>query len=190
MASPHTNDFDFPHFPPPPSHPFLPPPPSAAKPPSPSRFRPPPPFHPVTPPPPHVRPPPPPTPDNHPTVIVIVFISVGGIFFFAFLAAALFCFINKKKKKKTVQETEIIHVDEHRNVHEAIIPRSHGSHAVILSIDDDIHIDEKIGKKEELGEDLHGKSTRSKSGILKEGGSSSSFDQHHFDTRKNAPPSS
>ena len=123
MASPQTNEFNAPRFPPPP-----------------------PPFHPRAPPPPHVRPPPPPSPpsDNHPTVIVIVFISFGSLLFLAFLAAALFCFLNKKKK--AVQEVEIIHVDEHKKVREAIIPGPRGTQSVILSIDDDVHIDERIAK--------------------------------------------
>jgi hypothetical protein len=54
-----------------------------------------------------------------------VFISFGGLFFLAFLAAAVFCCI-KRRKKKTVEETDIIHVDEQRKVKEAIIEGAHG----------------------------------------------------------------
>jgi hypothetical protein len=74
-----------------------------------------------------------------------VFISFGGLFFLAFLAAAVFCCI-KRRKKKTVEETDIIHVDEQRKVKEAIIEGAHGPQAVILSIEDDVHIDEVIRK--------------------------------------------
>ena len=162
MASPQTNDFNVPRFPPPP-----------------------PPFHPRAPPPPHVRPPPPPSPpsDNHPTVIVIVFISFGSLLFLAFLAAALFCFLNKKKKK-AVQEVEIIHVDEHKKVKEAIISGPRGTQSVILSIDDDVHIDERIAKNEKFGHaGLHAKSAQGESGSTNKerGSSSSSFDQQQFD---------
>lgn len=155
MASPQTNDVNAPRFPPPP-----------------------PPFRPRAPPP----PPPSPPSDNHPTVIVIVLISFGSLFFFAFLAAALFCFL-KKKKKKAVQEVEIIHVDEHKNV-KAIIPGPHGTQSVILSVEDDVHIGEVIGKKETFGHaGLHAKSAQGESGSTNKerGSSSSSFDQQQFD---------
>ncbi|TYH45422.1 hypothetical protein ES332_D11G263600v1 [Gossypium tomentosum] len=134
---------------PPPSPTGTPPP--AIKPP-PSPFVPPPPrhhpFHPLPPPhsispptPPHVIPPPPP-PSGHPsTVIVIVFVSIGGLFFFAFLSVALFCFI-KKRKKKTVQKTEILSIDKHVKVQEAIVPGPHGAQNAVLLVEDDIRIDE------------------------------------------------
>jgi len=112
-----------------------------------------------------------------------VFISFGGLFFLAFLAAAVFCCI-KRKKKKTVEETDIIHVDEHRKVNEAIIEGPHGSQAVILSIEDDVHIDEVIKKNEKFGEGLHAKSAEGKSaGTLEEGTSSS--DHHHLEHKAN-----
>lgn len=108
-----------------------------------------PPFSPP-PPPPHKRPPPSPSPDNHPTVIVIVFVSLGGLFFLAFLSVALCCFI-KKRKKKVVQETDIINIDEHLRVKEAIVPGPHGEHAVVLQlVDDDVHIQEEIIKKQDI----------------------------------------
>ncbi|XP_040997984.1 protein TRACHEARY ELEMENT DIFFERENTIATION-RELATED 7A-like [Juglans microcarpa x Juglans regia] len=187
MASPRIGNLNFPYFPYPPYHPVAPPPHVRPPPPPSHPFAPPPhihpqpPSHPFAPPPPHVRPvpPPSPSPDNHPTVIVIVFISLGGLFFLAFLAAALFCFINKRKK--TVEETDIIHVDEHRTIKEAIIPGPHGPRAVVLSIDDDIHIDEVIRKNEKFGtEGLHAKSAEGKSGTLdQEGATSSGIDHHH-----------
>ncbi|XP_068319801.1 protein TRACHEARY ELEMENT DIFFERENTIATION-RELATED 7-like [Pyrus communis] len=145
-----------------PPHPSIPPPPPpGAKPPSPSTPSPPhKPFRP--PPPPHVRPPPPqlppsPTPDNHPTVIVIVFISLGSVFFLAFLAVALLCYI-KRRKKKTIQETDFIHIDKHRKIKEAIVEGPNGPQAVVLSVEDDVHIDEEIRKNETIShEGLHGK---------------------------------
>lgn len=107
-----------------------------------------------------------------------MFISFGGLFFLAFLAACVFCFI--KRKKKTIQETDLIHVDEHREVKEAIIPGPHGSQAVILSIADDVRIDEVIRKDEKFGEGLHAKSAEGKSGsTLEEGTSSPGFDHDH-----------
>ncbi|KAM1793703.1 hypothetical protein ACFX11_034259 [Malus domestica] len=122
-----------------------PPPPPGAKPPSPSTpspphkpfIIPPPPHQPFRPPPPpHVRPPPPqlppsPTPDNHPTVIVI---------------------------KKTIQETDFIHINKHRKIKEAIVEGPNGPQAVVLSVEDDVRIDEEIRKKETIShEGLHGK---------------------------------
>lgn len=146
----------------PPSHSTPPPPSPAARPPSHSTPPPPPhhPFHP--PPPPHVRPPPPqlppsPSPNNNPTVIVIVFISFGSVFFLAFLAIALLCCI-KRRKKKTIQETDIIHIDGHRQIKEAIIEGPHGPQAVVLSVEDDVHADEIIRKNETSSyEGFHGK---------------------------------
>ncbi|KAI5311916.1 hypothetical protein L3X38_041089 [Prunus dulcis] len=179
------NKFYFPYFPPPsapppsapshstpppppapaakpPSHSTPAPPPPAAKPPSHSTPPPPPPHHPFRPPPPHVRPPPPPlppspSPDNNPTVIIIVFISLGSVFFLAFLAFALLCWI-KRRKKKTIQETDIIHIDKHRKIKEQIVEGPYGPQAVVLSVEDDVHIDEEIRKNETIGhKGLHGK---------------------------------
>ncbi|XP_068322491.1 protein TRACHEARY ELEMENT DIFFERENTIATION-RELATED 7A-like [Pyrus communis] len=139
-----------------------PPPPPGAKPPSPST-PPPPPYQPFRPPPPpHVHPPPPqlpppsPSPDNNPTVIVIVFISFGSVFFLAFLAVSLLCFI-KRRKKKTIQETNFIHIDKHRKMKEAIVEGPNGPQAVVLSVEDDVHVDEEIRKNETIAhEGLHG----------------------------------
>ncbi|KAM1537471.1 hypothetical protein ACFX1X_002505 [Malus domestica] len=141
-----------------------PPPPPGAKPPSPSTPPPPPPYQPfMPPPPPHVRPPPPqlpppsPSPDNNPTVIVIVFISFGSVFFLAFLAVSLLCCI-KRRKKKTIQETNFIHIDKHRKMKEAIVEGPNGPQAVVLSVEDDVHVDEEIRKNETIAhKGLHGK---------------------------------
>ncbi|GMN26127.1 hypothetical protein TIFTF001_040806 [Ficus carica] len=94
--------------------------------------------------------------DNLPTVTIIVFISVGCVFFLVFLAAALFCFL--KKRKKTVQETGIIHLDEHKNTREAVVVGPQGIDTMVLSVEDDIHIDGDIKKNEKVGEGLHAKS--------------------------------
>lgn len=148
---------------------------------------PPPPSHPSHPPPPPVKPPPtlpppppssPSPPDNCPTVIVVVFISLGGVFFLAFLAAALFCFL-KRRKKKNVKETDIIHVDEHKKIEEQIIEGPHGKvEAVVLSVEDDIHVDEDI-RKNETKTCGKGLDVKSADAIEVSGGpSSTGFDQH------------
>ncbi|XP_057468857.1 protein TRACHEARY ELEMENT DIFFERENTIATION-RELATED 7A-like [Actinidia eriantha] len=170
MASP--NNFDFPHFPPPP--------PPAAKPPSHS-IPPPPPHHTIPPPPPHVVPPPPPSsPDSHSTVIVIVVVSFGGLFFLAFLAIALCCFI-KKKKKKTVQETDIVHVDEHLKVKEAVVPGPHGTQAVVLSIEEDVRVEEERRKNEKVGEGMHAKSADDISSAFKGTSASGSIPKNNVE---------
>ena len=147
---------------PPPSRPSRPPPPPVKPPP-----------------PPHVHPPPP-SPDKGPTVIVIVFISLGGVFFLAFLAAALFCFLKrKKKKKKTVQETDMIHVDEHKKIKEQVGEGPHGKvETVVLSIEDDIHVDEVI-KKNETETFGKGFDAKSADAIEVSGGLSSTGSDHH-----------
>ena len=164
MTSSQINYYNFPPFSPPPPPPHRrppPPPPHINPPPPPPHTRPPPPPHTRPPPPPHVLPPPPsPSPDSHPTVIIIVFVSLGGLFFLAFLSVALCCFL-KKRKKKMVQETDIIKVDEHLTVKEAIVPGPHGEQAVVLFVDDDVHIQEEIRKNEKFGQGhLHGKSAQ------------------------------
>lgn len=178
MASP--NNFNFHYFPPPPFHPVSPPPPPLhpVSPPPP-----PPPHHPITPPPPpHVRPPPAPLPPapspSNNTVIIVVFVTCGGLFFLAFLAVALFCFL-KKKKKKTAQETDIVHVDEHFRVKEATVPGLHGTKAVVLEIEDDVHVDKEIVKTERTmqGSNLH--SSKEYSKALEIAGTTSSSTSDH-----------
>lgn len=135
--------------PPPPPHVLPPPPPFHPITPPPHVRPPPPPFHPIAPPP-HVLPPPPPSPDNGPTVIIVVFVSFVGCFFFAaFCFFALWCLI-KKRKQKTVNETDIIRTDEHLRVKEAIVQGPNGPEAVVLSIEDDKHIQEDIIKNEKM----------------------------------------
>ncbi|KAJ4838049.1 hypothetical protein Tsubulata_029671 [Turnera subulata] len=119
------------------------------------------------PPPPHVLPPPPSPPsDDTTTIIVIVFVSFGGILFLSFLAAAILCFM-KKKKKKTTQETDIVRLDEHLKVKEAIVPGPHGPHAVVLEVEDDIHADEIIRKNEKVGQGgFHANPTQTQDNIV------------------------
>ncbi|KAI8531477.1 hypothetical protein RHMOL_Rhmol11G0139300 [Rhododendron molle] len=174
MASSETN---FPQFPPPP------PPAGKPPPPPPPRIPPPPPRIPP-PPPPHITPPPPPPSPDHPTVIVIFFISFGCIFFLAFLAIAIYCFIKKTKKKNVVQEADIIHVDEHLKVKKGIVQGPHGAEAVALSFEDDVHVVEEIKKNEMFVEGKHVKSTDETSSALEEGTSTSSSRQHdHLEHR-------
>ncbi|GFS37549.1 hypothetical protein Acr_00g0052610 [Actinidia rufa] len=57
-----------------------------------------------------------------------------------------------------VQETDIIHIDEHLKVKEASVPGPHGARTVALTIDDDVHVEEQKRKREKFGEDGHVKS--------------------------------
>ncbi|XP_022154444.1 uncharacterized protein LOC111021715 [Momordica charantia] len=103
--------------------------------------------------------------NGHPAVIVIVFISLGAcFFFFALVPAAICCFIIKKKKKKSCghqEVAEVIHVDGHRKIHEAAAGGGggHGPQAVVVTIEDEVCIDEVMKKKEHgVGHGLlHGK---------------------------------
>ncbi|KAM6542560.1 hypothetical protein CsatB_007007 [Cannabis sativa] len=123
------------------------------------------------------HPPQPPSPDNHPTVIVIVFISVGCVVFFAFFAAALFCFL-KKRTKKAVKKDEIIHFNEHKKVTEAIVEGRHGPEAVVLSVEDDVHFEREEVKTEKVGENLNAKSAQPEASTSAPSSSFSS-DSHH-----------
>ncbi|KAL3513790.1 hypothetical protein ACH5RR_026507 [Cinchona calisaya] len=167
-------------IPPPPPQPTSPPPPHVIPPPPPHRIPPPKP-HPITPPPPHILPPPPPsTPDHHSTVIIIVFISFGCLLFLACSLLALWCFL-KKRKKKTVEEKKIINIDEHLKVKEAIVQGRHGQKTVVLSVEDDVHINEiDMKKSNSLSEEenLHAKSKEITPSSLEEGTSTSSPPSH------------
>ncbi|KAL2554571.1 tracheary element differentiation-related 6 [Forsythia ovata] len=104
-------------------------------------------------------PPPPSSPDDSTTVIIVVFISFGCLIFLAFCLFALWCFISKRHKKKTVHETDIIHANEHRRIKEDIVEGPHGKQSVVLSVEDDKHIEEEIIKNEKLGKNMHAKSS-------------------------------
>ncbi|CAN0928578.1 Protein TRACHEARY ELEMENT DIFFERENTIATION-RELATED 6 [Linum grandiflorum] len=90
-------------------------------------------------------------------IILVVFVSFGGIFLLGAVVAAICCYLKKmkKEKKKTEHEMEIIHVDDHRRVKEAIVPGPHGPRAVVLEIDDDLHIDGVV-RKDEVVENVRG----------------------------------
>ncbi|PNX87282.1 hypothetical protein L195_g043369 [Trifolium pratense] len=71
------------------------------------------------------------------------------------LAFALFCCVQKRKKKKT-QETDIVHINEHKKVTETIVPGPFGKPpTVVITVEDDVHIDEVIKKNEEVDHGLH-----------------------------------
>lgn len=74
------------------------------------------------------------------------------------LAFALFCCVQRKKKKKT-QETDVIHFDEHKSVKETIVPGPFGRNTVVVTVEDDVHIDAEINKSEKVGHNLHAKSS-------------------------------
>ncbi|KAK1310791.1 hypothetical protein QJS10_CPA08g01294 [Acorus calamus] len=81
-----------------------------------------------------------------------VSVCIGGVFFLAFLAAILFCFAKKKKKKVVVVEAEaeheVVEVQDHVRIQEAIVPGPCGKEVVVLNIDEDIRVVEKMNKEE------------------------------------------
>ena len=96
------------------------------------------------------------------------------------MAAAFFCFV-KKRKEKTIEETEIIHIDEHRKIKEAIVAGPHGScETTVLSVEDDIHITEEIVRSEKVGEKgLHGTHEAGDPSSIEEPQPASSTHQNH-----------
>ncbi|XP_019057309.1 PREDICTED: uncharacterized protein LOC104806849 [Tarenaya hassleriana] len=88
-----------------------------------------------------------PTPGDDTTVIVVVFVSVGCVLFLAFFACVI-CFLFRMKCKKRVEKTETVQVDEHLKVREAIVDGPHGPHAVVISVEDDVRIQDEIKKDE------------------------------------------
>ncbi|EPS72217.1 hypothetical protein M569_02549, partial [Genlisea aurea] len=76
-------------------------------------------------------------------VVAIVLASFGGLLGIALLAAALFCCI-KKRKKKIDHRRDVIDFVEHLKLQEEIIPGPRGTQAVVLRIDDEVHIEEDI----------------------------------------------
>lgn len=97
-------------------------------------------------------------------MIFIVFVSFGGLFFLLFLAAVICWYIKKKKKHtKKTQQTELVHVDEHYKVKEAIVNGPDGPKAVVLEIEDDVHFDE-LKNKENKTSSLEASAVASSSG--------------------------
>ena len=86
--------------------------------------------------------------------------------------------VQEGKGKKMVQETEVVDVEEHWKVKEGVIAGPHGEQALLLTKDDDVHIQAEIRKNEKVGEGLHSKLSAEgiTSAIEKEDGSSIS---HH-----------
>ncbi|KFK24286.1 hypothetical protein AALP_AAs62367U000400 [Arabis alpina] len=94
-----------------------------------------------------------PTPDHDTTVTVVVFVSLGCVLFLVFLAFVI-CFLIKKKSKKHSEKTETVRVDEHFKMKESIVEGPHGSEAVVISVEDDVHIEDMTRKGEkEVGKD-------------------------------------
>ncbi|KAG2305322.1 hypothetical protein Bca52824_033973 [Brassica carinata] len=94
-----------------------------------------------------------PTPDHDTTVVVFVFVSLGCVMFLAFLAFVI-CFMIRKKGKKNSDKSEIVRVDEHYKMKEAIVEGPHGPEAVVLSVEDDVHIEDLVKKGEKkVGKD-------------------------------------
>ncbi|WZZ63582.1 hypothetical protein YC2023_074952 [Brassica napus] len=94
--------------------------------------------------------------------------------FLAFLVFVI-CFMIKKKCKKNSNKSEIVRVDEHYKMNEAIVEGPHGPEAVVLSVEDDVHIEDLVKKGEKKWEktssvawlcDLSGAPTRR--GVLRE----------------------
>ncbi|GFQ02381.1 hypothetical protein PHJA_002382100 [Phtheirospermum japonicum] len=88
--------------------------------------------------------------DEGPTVIIVVFVSFGFIFFTVFCLFALWCLLRKRKKKtvEVEEEIDIIRTDKHRRVKEAIVQGPHGPKTVILSVEEDKHVQKEIIKNE------------------------------------------
>uniref|UniRef100_A0A1J3GAH4 Protein TRACHEARY ELEMENT DIFFERENTIATION-RELATED 6 n=1 Tax=Noccaea caerulescens TaxID=107243 RepID=A0A1J3GAH4_NOCCA len=101
-----------------------------------------------------------PTPDNNTTVVVVVFVSLGCVMFLAFLTFVIW-FLIKKKSKKNSEKSVAVRVDEHFKMNESIVEGPHGREAVVLSVEDDVHIEDlvKKGEKEEVGKNGAGGSS-------------------------------
>lgn len=88
----------------------------------------------------------------------------------------------KKRKKKAAEETRIVNIDEHLKVQEAIVRGPHGPKTVVLSVEDDVHMNEADAKKSKSLADeqnMHAKSEEITPSSLGEGTSSSSRNYQH-----------
>jgi hypothetical protein len=92
---------------------------------------------------------------TQPIFIVVVVICAGGLVLLSLLTFALYCCF---QKKENTQETETIHIDEHKKVKETIVPGPFGQQAVVISVEDDVHVDE-ARKKEKFDHGLHAQSS-------------------------------
>ena len=111
-----------------------------------------------------------------------VFVSFGCFLFLSPLAFGLcYCCLIKKRKKKT-QETDIIRVDEHKHVAEAIVPGPLGEQVVVLSVEDDVQRDKEMIKNEGFCHGLHAKpSTNEGTSINLDVETTTSDHDHHHD---------
>lgn len=134
-------------------------------------------FSPPPPPPPPVQPIPSPDNNQGTTTIIVIFVSFGGILFIALLSATLYCFIKKMKKKRSAQEVEILSVDRHLKVKEAVEKDSHGNEEVAITIEGDEHVEEKNMKNEKIEK---GCSHEMSDGIVSEASSSGSHHHHYL----------
>jgi preprotein translocase subunit YajC len=96
-------------------------------------------------------------PNNPPIVIVVVVVCAGGLVLLSLITFVLFCFFQKRKEKKT-QETDIIHIDEHKKGNETIVSGPFGQQAIEILVEDDVHVDEEK-RKETLDHGLHAESS-------------------------------
>ncbi|KAF7840096.1 proline-rich receptor-like protein kinase PERK2 [Senna tora] len=142
---------------PPPFHPVISSPPPFPVPATPPAHPSHPPPAPTVKPPPHPFLPPPPSPPSghHSSTVIVV--------------------------KKKVQKSEHVHVDEHVKVEEAIISGPHGEELKVLSIEEDVHIQQEVDKKSTI-EGIHkqlAEGNLPKDLINSKASTSGSNDQHH-----------
>ncbi|KVH99639.1 hypothetical protein Ccrd_022122 [Cynara cardunculus var. scolymus] len=91
------------------------------------------------------------------TVVFVVFVSFACVFFLGFTVLALCCVLKWLKCSKTANKSELVHVDEHLKVTENAVQGPNGMKVISITIDDDLHADEKedCTKNEKFGKDVH-----------------------------------
>ncbi|WVZ06796.1 hypothetical protein V8G54_020142 [Vigna mungo] len=77
------------------------------------------------------------------------------------VAFALFCCVQRRKKK--MQRKKVIHFDEQKRVQETIVSGPFGQNTVVVTVEDNVHIDEEITKSEKVGHSVHGVHAKSSS---------------------------
>ncbi|CAI8605760.1 unnamed protein product [Vicia faba] len=100
-------------------------------------------------------------PNSSPIVILVVVVCAGGLVLLSLFVFALYCFFQKRNER--TQETDIIHIDEHKKGKETITPGPFGKQAVAISVEDDVHVDE-TRKNEKLS---HGSQAESSSAVIR-----------------------
>lgn len=94
----------------------------------------------------------------------------------------------------------MIHFDEQKRVNETILPGPFGRNTVVVTVEDDVHIDEEIKKNEQVGHGVHGVHATSSSPPGADEGASSGIvdvaatppapehhDHHHHHHLQNKP---